>query len=105
MVKLSGRMNENKARKWMWAGLLALAGLQIYFVQELLAALVLFGVVFAMIAIIALVLYLVDKAGQWSFSWVGQHSQPLLQVARRGWGLVEDFSKKQFRRPRSEPAR
>jgi hypothetical protein len=104
-VKLSGRINENKARKWMWGGLLALAALQAYFVQELLAALMLFAVGFALIAMAALGLYLADRAGQWGFGWIGQHSRPALQLARRGWTLVEEISKKQFHRPRSAPAR
>jgi uncharacterized MAPEG superfamily protein len=105
VVKLRGRINEKKARKWMWAGLLALAALQMYFVQELLAALILFAVAFFIIAIVTLGLYLVDIAGQRGFSWVGQHSRPAFQLARRVWTLLEDVSRKQLHRPRSAPAR
>jgi hypothetical protein len=105
VVKLRGRINEKKARKCMWAGLLALAALQIYFVQELLAALILFAVAFFVIVIAALGLYLVDIAGQRGFSWVGHHSRPAFQLARRGWTLLEDVSRKQLHRPRSAPAR
>jgi hypothetical protein len=105
VVMLSGRINEKKARNWMWAALLALAAMQIYFVQELLAALLLFAVAFVIIAIAALGLYLVDIGGQRGFSWVGQHSRPAFQLVRRGWTLLEDFSRKQLHRPRSAPAR
>ena len=104
-MKLTGHINEKKARKWMWAGLLALAALQIYFVQELLAALLLFALAFVIIAIAALGLWLADMAGQRGFTWIGQHSGPAFQLARRGWTLVEDISKKQLHRPRSAPAR
>jgi uncharacterized membrane protein YqjE len=97
-------VSEKKARKWMWAGLAALVALQMYFVQEMLAALLLFAGVFVIVAVIALLIYLVDRAGQWSIGWAGERVRPALQLARRGWALAEDISKKPFRRPRSETA-
>jgi cytosine/uracil/thiamine/allantoin permease len=103
-VKVSEMMSEKKARKWMWVGLVAFVALQIYFVQEMLAALILFAGVFVIVAVIALVIYLVDRAGQWSIGWAGERARPALQLARRGWVLAEDLSKKPFRRPRSETA-
>jgi cytosine/uracil/thiamine/allantoin permease len=103
-VKVSQIFSEKKARKWMWVGLVAFVALQIYFVQEMLAALLLFTGVFVIFAIIALALYLVDRAGQWSLGWAEHHARPALQLARRGWAVAEDLSKKPFRRPRSETA-
>jgi hypothetical protein len=91
------------ARKWMWVGLLAVVALRMYFVQEMLAALMLFTGVFAILATMALALYLMDWAGQWSFNWAGRHTRPALQMARRGWVSLEYLSKKPFRHPRSEP--
>jgi cytosine/uracil/thiamine/allantoin permease len=96
-VKVSQVWSEKKARKWMWLGLLTFVALQIYFVQEMLAALILFTGVFVVFALGALVLYLVDRAGQWGLGWAGHK-------ARRGLTLAEVISKKQLRRPRSEPA-
>ena len=104
-MKARQMFSEKKARKWMWMGLLALVALQIYFVQEMLAALILFAGVFTILATIALALYLIDRAGQWSLEWAGQHARPVLPLARRGWALVGDLSKKPFRHPRSEPVR
>jgi cytosine/uracil/thiamine/allantoin permease len=103
-VKVSKMFSEKKARKWMWVGLAVFVALQIYFVQEMLAALVLFTGVFAIFAIVALVIYLVDRAGQWSIGWAGERVRPAMQLARRGLTLAEDLSKKPFRRPRSETA-
>ena len=102
--KFSQRFSEKKARKWMWAGLAAFVALQIYFVQEMVAALILFTGVFVIVAFLALVMYLVDQAGQWSIGWAGKHVQPTMQLMRRGWTLAEELSKKPFRRPRSETA-
>lgn len=104
-MKARRMISEKKARKWMWMGLLAFVALQLYFVQEMLAALMLFAGAFAILATVALALYLIDRAGQWSLEWAGQHSRPALHLARRGWALVEDLSKKPFRHPRSEPVR
>jgi hypothetical protein len=89
--------SEEKVRKWMWVALLVFFALQIYFVQEMLAALLLFTGVFVIFAIIALLLNLVDRAGQWGLGWAGNQ-------ARKGLTLAEEVSKKQLRRPRSETA-
>jgi hypothetical protein len=96
---------KKEVRKWVWIVVTAFVALQIYFVQEMLVALVLFTVVFSMIAGIALFLYVVDRAGQWSLGWVGHHTRPAFQAIRRGWQSVETISRKQLRRLRSEPVR
>ena len=102
-MKARRMISEKKARKWMWMGLLAFVALQLYFVQEMLAALMLFAGAFAILATVALALYLIDWVGQWSLEWAGQRARSALQLARRGWALVEDLSRKQLRHPRSEP--
>ena len=102
--KFNQKFSEKKARKWMWAALAAFLALQIYFVQEMLAALILFTGVFVIVALVALVMYLVDQAGQWSIGWAGRHARPAIQLMHRGWTLAEELSKKPFRRPRSETA-
>ena len=104
-MKVRKFFRDKKARKWLWLGFAAYIGLQIYFVQEMLAALILFTIAFILFAIVAGVLYLVDRAGEWGLGWAGQQSKPAVELARRGWNAVEDVSKKQLRRPRSEPAR
>lgn len=95
---LSRGSHEQKARKWLWVGLGAFVALQIYFVQELAVALMLFTGLFVLCAIIALAIYLVDRAGQWGLGWAGHQ-------AKRAAAVAEEISKKQLRRPRSEPAR
>lgn len=92
----SQTISEKKARRWLWIGLVVFVALQIYFVQEMLAALMLFTGVFILFALGALVLYLVDRAGQWGLGWAGDQ-------ARRGLQAAEELSKKHHRRPRSEP--
>ncbi len=96
-------VNEKQARKWMWWFLGALAALQLYFVREILAAFVLFALGFAFLLGVYLIFYLVQQASELSLGWVEAHSRPLARVLRSGWNLVEEVSKKQLRRPRSEP--
>ena len=87
----------DKARKWMWMLLAALVAMQMYFVQELLAALVLFTFGFlvlvgAVVAVIGL-----RKVSGRGLAW----SQRIRVVAM---AIGEDVSRKLLRRPRSEPA-
>ncbi len=104
-MKVKHSFSGKKARKWMWIGLVAFVAMQIYFVREMLAALMLFTGLFVILAMIALAFYLAGRAGQWSLEWTEQRARPAFQLARRGWTLAEDLSKKTFRRLRSEPAR
>lgn len=103
-VKVSQMISDRKTRKWLVLALAAFLALQIYFVQEMLAALFLFTAVFAVLAIVALVLYVIDRVGQWGLGWAGERARPVGQLARRGWTAAEEFSKKPFHRPRSETA-
>lgn len=106
LMKVGGQVvSEDRARKWMWLGLLMFFALQMYFVQEMLIALILFAGMFVILAAVALILYLVDRVGQWSLGWAGEHARPAAQLARRGWAAAEAISRRPFHRPRSETAR
>ena len=96
-------LTKDQSRKWMWIFLAALVGLQIYIVRELLAALFLFTLGFGALAGVALVFFLFERAGQRSMAWVEPRTRGTAVLARRGLGLLEDLSKRPFRRPRSEP--
>jgi hypothetical protein len=96
-LKVSKVFSERKARKWLWIAIGAFVALQIYFVQELLVAFILFTGIFIICAIVALVLYLVDRASRWGIGLAGHQ-------AKRAFVAAEEISKKQLRRPRSEPA-
>lgn len=96
-MKVSKVFSERKARKWLWTALGALVALQVYFVQEMVVALMLFTGIFIVCAIVALVLYLVDRASRWGLGLAGNQ-------AKRAIVAAEEISKKQLRRPRSEPA-
>jgi hypothetical protein len=96
LVKVSKLFAEPRARKWFWVAVVAFVALQVYFVREMLAALVLFTGVFIVCALVALILYLIDRASQWGLG-MAEHQ------AKRALLAAEEISKKQLRRPRSEP--
>lgn len=56
-------MDRGTSRKWIWLVLAAGLALQAYFVRELLAALILFAAVFAVLLAGGLLLYLVQVGG------------------------------------------
>jgi hypothetical protein len=70
--------SEEKARRWMWGFLIALAAMQTYFVQEMLAALFLFTLAFAVFAVIAFAFYLANRASQASLERVERSREWLL---------------------------
>ncbi len=96
-AKVRQLYSDRKTRKWFWIAVGAFVALQIYFVQELVVALVLFTGLFVLCAFVALVLYLADRASRWGFGVAGHQ-------AKRALVAAEEISKKQLRRPRSEPA-
>jgi hypothetical protein len=104
-VKSFPGVNEKKARKWLWVGLAALAAVQLYFVQEMMAALVLFSILFAVVATGVLLVYLFDRAGQRAMDWAEPRAVRAARSAHRAWDRVEEVSKKQLHRLRSETAR
>ena len=87
-----------KARKWMWLLLAVLVASQMYFVQELLAALFLFTLGFVVLGLLALAVYGLRKVGGRGLAWTQR-----VRVA--ALAMTEEVSRKLLRRPRSEPAR
>jgi len=99
------KANARKARKWLWIGLAAFAALQVYLVQELLAAMVLFSILFVVVAGAALAIYIFDRAGQRTLDWAEPQTARAAHAARKALQRAEELSKKQLRRQRSQTAR
>lgn len=90
--------------KWVWWCVGAFIALQIYFFQELVAAELLFGIVFGGILVLLLMVYVISEAGDRGLAWVEANRKTFGVAARRRWERVEAVSKKTFHRPRSESA-
>jgi len=97
-------MNEDRLRRWVLLALGAAFALHIYFVQELLAALLLLGAAFLAIALLTVVIWLMQGGGQRAVAWVEVRVRSSYTVLRRGFALAAELSRKIFHRPHSRPA-
>jgi len=77
---------------------------QLYFVRELLAAELLFALVFAVIFVLGGLFYLVGAISERGFDWTEVGVRVVASSARRGYAALEEISRKPFRHPRSESA-
>jgi hypothetical protein len=96
---------KDSGRKWMWWFLAVVLALQLYFVQELIAAFALFAVGFAAIAFVIVSLYMLQKGWEVAVGRVADSAHPVVNLARRGVSAVEDMARRPLRRPGSATAR
>jgi hypothetical protein len=78
--------------------------LQMYFVRELLAAELLFGLGFAVLLSLGGIFYLVGAIGERGLDLTEAGVRVIADSARRGYASLEEISRKSFRHPRSESA-
>jgi hypothetical protein len=95
-------MTRVRIKKWMWWALAAIVAFQIYFVRELLAAELLFGLGFLLLFVFVGLFYVAGAVGERGLDWAGAHVHFLTSAARWSLGRFEALSKKTFRHPRSE---
>jgi hypothetical protein len=93
-----------KAKMRIGIGFAAIVILQLYFVRELIAAELLFVLVFAFLFAVGGVSYLAGAAGERVWVLIESGVRASAPSARRAYSLVEEFSRKPFRHPRSESA-
>ena len=86
----------------MWGILGMLAAVQVYAVQELLAALALFALGFLAIVLAFAGLYGLYRAWALTVVRLASSPHPALVAVRQGIDSVEDLARRPFRRPRSE---
>jgi hypothetical protein len=88
----------------MWWFLAIVGAMQLYFVQELLAAFALFAAVFAVVAAMVAGGYLLHKGWAVAVERVAESGHPLVSMAKRGAVAVEDLARRPLRRPGSAAA-
>lgn len=76
-------MKKAITRRWFWITLALVAAVQLYYVRELLAALLLFGVLFGLFFLGALLLYLVQEGGTRAVAAVEHSIQTGLRASHR----------------------
>ncbi len=93
-----------KVRKGLLLGIAIFFVLQLYFVRELLAAELLFGLGFGILLAIGALAYLVGSLGERGLDFAEVGIRVVGVSARRGFSALEEISRKQFRQTRSESA-
>ena len=88
----------------MYISLAVVIALQVYYVQEMIAAFVIFCILFAMATGAALLVFVVDRASKRAFAWAEFRNPRVVAYLRRGWNALEELSKRPLHRPRSETA-
>jgi hypothetical protein len=75
-------------RKWIWIGLAAVPAIRLYYVQEMIAALIIFSVLFVGASTVVLILYLLDRASEHITAWA---EVGVARVVRRVVDAVENI--------------
>src|SRR5438067_11703534 len=92
-------------RKWMWWVLGTIVALQLYFVQELLAAFALFAMAFLGMAGVVISAYTLHRVWVVTVDRVADSQHPVVAAVRHGIYSIEDLARRPFRRPGSaQPA-
>lgn len=97
-------VHKAKVRKGLISILAAVFVLQMYFVRELLAAELLFALVFAVLFAIGSLCYLIGAAGERGLYLTEAGVKAVADSARRSYSALEEISRRPFRHPRSQSA-
>ena len=100
----TGVAEKAKVRRGMLSLVAAIFIFQLYFVRELAAAEVMFGLVFAFLLVLGGLAYLIGTVGERGLGWTESGIRVLADSARRGYTSLEEITRKSFRAPRSESA-
>lgn len=93
-----------KLRKGVVAVVAVVFVAQMYFVRELLAAELLFGLGFAVLLAFAGLFYVIGAISERGLDWTEAGVKVIADSARRGYASLEEISRKPLRHPRSESA-
>lgn len=76
-----------KVRIWILAALITIGAMRVYYIREMLAALIMFSVLFASVAAIVVALFLIwlllDRASEWALGWIEARAKSIGRAALR----------------------
>ena len=80
-------ISQRRVRIWILVALIIIGTTRVYYVREMLAALIIFSVLFALGAAIVLILFLIcfllDRATQLALGWIGACAKSFARAALR----------------------
>jgi hypothetical protein len=78
---------QRKVRMWILVGLITIGATRVYYVREMLAALIIFSSLFALVAAIGLILlliwFLLDRASQLALGLIEERAKSFARAALR----------------------
>jgi len=77
------RTSRRKIFKWTVAATIALIATRLFFVQELIAVFVIFSILFACLAGVVLIVFLLEHAAQTALDWVEVYVRAFGRASRR----------------------
>lgn len=86
--RLSHKLAGTGRKSWIWIGLAAVPAIRLYYVQEMIAALIIFSVLFVGASTVVLILYLLDRASDHIIAWA---EVGVARVVRRVVDAVENI--------------
>jgi len=86
--RLSDKLAGTDRKKWIWIGLAAVPAIRLYYVQEMIAALIIFSVLFVGVSTVVLIIFLLDHASQHVITWA---EAGVARVVHRVVDAVEDI--------------
>lgn len=98
---VSSMVRDRRVRFKVISTLAVVLFLQLYFVRELLAAEILFGVGFLSLLVLGGILYALGEIGERGFNLTEAGVRVLAVSARRGYVTLEEMSRKALRPTRS----
>lgn len=81
-----------KILKWIVVGAAALMAMRLFVVQQLVAAFLIFSVLFACLAFVALIFFLLDQAYQIALARADVYMRAIGRAARRAWEPAEGLA-------------
>lgn len=78
------RVSEGKSRRLWWLAAIGagLVALRFYYVQEMIAALMIFSALFVIGAAVVLVIFILDRATQTTVTWAESGAERFVRLAR-----------------------
>ena len=67
--ELSDKLAGTERKRWIWIGLAAVPAIRFYYVREMIAALMIFSVLFMGVATVVLFVFLLDRASEQVMTW------------------------------------
>ena len=88
------RISHRKMFKWTVQTSAALIAIRQFYVQQLIAALLIFSILFASLAVVVFLIFLLDYAWQAALDQIEIHAKAIGRTARRSWERTEGVAMK-----------